>query len=322
MMSKKIVIALGGNALGNTPDEQYKAVKITAKSIVDLIEQGHKVIVGHGNGPQVGMISLAFDEGSKVNNKVPSIPLHLAGAMSQGYIGLHLQQAIKNELIKRKINRNVVSLITQSMVDENDPSMKNPTKPIGSFYTEKEAEKIREETGWVINKVIDKANDDRTWRRVVPSPKPIDIVEKDVIKHLFENGTIVVAGGGGGIPTINPFVGMNSITALASIDAVIDKDFTSEKIAELVEADLFMIVTVEDGVFEDFGEPTAKKIPETSYLYLEQLVGENKFPEGSMKPKVEAVCEFVKNTKKEAIITSLEKTADALKGKAGTKIIS
>lgn len=157
---------------------------------------------------------------------------------------------------------------------------------------------------------------------MVPSPKPIDIVEKDVIKHLFENGTIVIAGGGGGIPTINPFLGANSITALASIDAVIDKDFTSEKIAELVEADLFMIVTKEDGVFEDFGKPTAKKIPETSYSYLEQLVGENKFPEGSMKPKVEAVCEFVKNTKKEAIITSLEKTTDALKGEAGTKIIS
>ncbi len=308
-MSKKIVVALGGNALGNTPTEQFEAVKITSKSIVDLIEQGHKVVVGHGNGPQVGMISLAFDDGKKANDKIPYMPLSLVGAMSQGYIGLHLQQAIKNELSNRKIERDVVSLITQSIVDENDPSMKNPTKPIGNFYTEDEAKKLAQEKGWIVGE-----DAGRGWRRMVPSPKPIDIVEKNIIKNLFEDNTIVIAGGGGGIPTINK----NNL--LKDIDAVIDKDFTSEKIAELIDADLFMIVTAEDGIFKDFGKPTSKKYDEIHLDELKKLIDSGEFPAGSMKPKAEAVYQFVFKTNKEAMITSLEKTADALKGKAGTII--
>lgn len=308
-MNKKIVIALGGNALGNTPKEQTEAVKITAKSIVDLIEQGHKVVVGHGNGPQVGMISLAFDEAQKNTDKVPYMPLALEGAMSQGYIGLHLQQAIKNELNKRKINKNVVSLITQSIVDKNDPSMKKPSKPIGNFYSEEEAKSLAKEKGWTVQE-----DAGRGWRRMVPSPKPIDIVEKDLIKNLFENDNIVIAGGGGGIPTI---LENNS---LKELDAVIDKDFTSEKMAELIDADLFMIVTAVDGIVKDYGKPSAKKIDKISSKELKVLIDAGEFPDGSMKPKAIAVYNFVENTGKESIITSLEKTKDTLEGKAGTII--
>ncbi len=306
-MSKKIVLALGGNALGNTPKEQEESVKVTAQSIVDLIEQGHKIVVGHGNGPQVGMISLAFDDGKKVNEKIPYMPLSLVGAMSQGYIGLHLQQAIKNELLKRKIEKNVVSIVTQTVIDKNDSSMKNPTKPIGNFYSEIEAKKLAKEKGWVVNE-----DSGRGWRRCVPSPKPIDIVEKDIIKELFDRGDIVIAGGGGGIPTIiknNKYV---------SVDAVIDKDFTSQKIAELIDADLFMIVTAEDGIVKDFGKKTAKKYNSIFAKDLKILIDSGEFPEGSMKPKALAVYYFVDNTSKEAMITSLDKTKDALLGKAGT----
>ncbi len=310
-MSKKIVIALGGNALGTTPKEQADAVKITSKSIVDLVEQGHKVVVGHGNGPQVGIISLAFDDGKKVNEKIPYMPLALVGAMSQGYIGLHLQQAIKNELIERKIEKNVVSLISQSIVDENDPSMQNPTKPIGNFYSEEEAKKLAKEKGWVV-----KEDSGRGWRRMVPSPKPIDIIEKDIVKQLFENDNIVIAGGGGGIPTII------KNGKLQELDAVIDKDFTSEKLAELIDADLFMIVTAEDGIVKDFGTPSAKKIDKITSSELDIMINSGVFPDGSMKPKAIAVSDFVKNTHNEAIITSLAKTKDALLGKAGTKIVN
>lgn len=308
---KKIVVALGGNALGNTPKEQKAAVKITAKSIVDLVSQGHKVIVGHGNGPQVGMISSAFEEATKVNSKIPSMPLALSGSMSQGYIGLHLEQAIKNELLSRKIKRDVVTIITQSIIDKKDSSLSHPTKPIGSFFTEAKAKKLASENGWSVGE-----DAGRGWRRMVPSPKPIDIVEKDIIKKLVNDDVIVIAGGGGGIPTL---IKNNE---LIEIDAVIDKDFTSEKMAELLEADLFMIVTAVDGIWKDYGKKTAKFIPQITPQEIDELVKAKEFPSGSMEPKVIAVSNFVKSKKgREAIITSLEKAGDALKGKAGSKIL-
>lgn len=304
-----IVVALGGNALGNTPSEQIEAVKITSKSIVDLIEAGKRVVVSHGNGPQVGMISLAFNEGNKANKKVPEMPLSLAGAMSQGYIGLHLQQAIKNELNIRNISKEVVSIVTQTLVDENDKSFSNPTKPIGNFYSEEDAKKLAAANNWSVGE-----DSGRGWRRMVPSPQPIDIVEKEVIKKLVEDDVIVIAGGGGGIPSLIKGKSMSDI------DAVIDKDFTSEKLAELINADLFFIVTAEDGIWKDFGKPTGYKIDKISYSKLDEMISSGEFPEGSMKPKVVAVATFVKNTGKKAVITSLELTAKALKGEAGTII--
>ena len=309
MKNKKIVIALGGNALGNNPDEQREALKITSRSIVNLIEQGYKIVVGHGNGPQVGMISLAFNEGRKANNRIPEMPLSLIGAMSQGYIGLQLQQSIKNELNKRGILRNVVSLITQVIVDKNDDSFLKPSKPIGLFYSEKEAMEIAKINNWIF-----KEDSGRGWRRFVPSPKPIDIVEKDIIKNLFDDGTIVIAGGGGGIPTLI------KDKKFKDIDAVIDKDFTSQKLAELIEADIFMIVTAVDGIMKNFGKETEEKIDFISPNDLKLMIESNVFPEGSMKPKVISVYHFVKNTKKKALITSLEKAGEAIKGNSGTTI--
>lgn len=306
---KKIVIALGGNALGNTPKEQEEAVKLTAKSIVDLIAEGNQVVVSHGNGPQVGMISLAFDEGLKQNPKVPTMPLALAGAMSQGYIGLHLQQAIKNELNRREINKDVVSLITQTVVDKNDPSFKKPTKPIGLFYSEEEAKRLAKSEGWT---VMEDAG--RGWRRMVPSPRPIDIVEKEIINQLVKDN-VVIAGGGGGIPTL---ITDNNLT---SIDAVIDKDFTSAKLAALVDADLFMIVTAVDGIWKNYNKPDAYKIIEPSIAELDALIESHEFPAGSMEPKILAALDFVKSGKGHvSCITSLDKVADAIKGNAGSWI--
>ncbi len=306
---KKIVIALGGNALGSNPKEQAKAVKVTAKSIVDLTVAGHKVIVSHGNGPQVGMISLAFDEGMKVNDKIPFMPLALVGSMSQGYIGLHLQQAIKNELNKRGLKDNVVTLITQTEVSATDPSFKKPSKPIGSFYSEKEAKKLAISEGWTV------AEDaGRGWRRMVPSPLPINIIEKDIIKELVVKN-IVIAGGGGGIPTVIK----NGV--LTAVDAVIDKDFTSAKLAELVEADMLMIVTATNGVFKNFGKKDASKMDEPTVAELEKLLAKNYFAAGSMEPKIRAAISFVKSGKnRSSCITALELTAETLEEHAGTWI--
>ena len=308
-MKSKIVIGLGGNALGNNPLEQYKAVAVAAISIVDLIEKGNQIVVVHGNGPQVGMIALAFEKGQKVEAKIPQMPLSLAGAMSQGYIGLQLQQAIKNELNKRKLQRNVTTIITQTQVDKNDPSFQNPTKPIGSFYSELEIKKIAKENNWHVGE-----DSGRGWRRLVPSPKPIDIYEKDIILELLEKNNIVIAGGGGGIPTLE------DNGKLIDIDAVIDKDFTAQKIAELIGADVFMILTAEDGIWKNFGKKDAIFLKEPSITYLEELVEAGEFPAGSMKPKVEALIKFIKSgkTNSKACITSLKLAGKALNGEAGS----
>ncbi len=311
-MEKKIVLALGGNALGSTPKAQMEAVKLTSKSIVDLVEQGNKILIVHGNGPQVGMIYNAFDIAAKNNQKIPNLSLALSGAMSQGYIWLHLQQAISNELKIRNINKKVASIVTQTKVDSKDSAFENPTKPIGSFMTESEAKEIAKKTGAFVGE-----DSGRGWRVMVPSPKPISIYEKDIVFDLIEKGYIVIAGGGGGIPTLEDNNGN-----IVEVDAVIDKDFTAAKIANLISADLFMIVTAEDGIWKNYGKENAHKLLTPSITELQALVDANEFPAGSMKPKVEAVINFINSSSKDkkvkACITSLEKTAQALDNKAGS----
>ncbi len=312
-MKEIIVVALGGNALGNTPKEQEEAVKLTAKSIVDLVQQDKKVIVVHGNGPQVGMIYNAFDISSKgEESKIPNLSLALSGAMSQGYIGLHLQQAIQNELAVRGIDKPVASVVTQTIVDKNDEAFKNPTKPIGNFMSEEEAKKVSEATGAFVGE-----DAGRGWRVMVPSPKPINIKEVDIITQLVDNDNVVIAGGGGGIPCIQ-----KEDSSIKELDAVIDKDFTAATIANLVKAKTFMIVTAEDGIWKDYGKDTGHKLEEPEVSYLQELVDAGEFPAGSMRPKVEATISFINNASEDAkaCITSLELAADALEGKAGTWI--
>lgn len=311
MKKKRIVLALGGNALGNTPKEQQEAVKKTAVSIVDLIEKGHQILIGHGNGPQVGMISLAFDEASKINKKVPKLDLVLAGAMSQGYIGIHLKNAIDNELLKRKINKNVYALISQAIVDYKDPAFKNPTKPIGGFYIKEEAKKIAQETGWKF-----KEDAGRGYRRIVPSPKPITLMEKDLINKGLDDGFIFIAGGGGAIATYKEKGKYNMI------DAVIDKDYTAEKMAEMVDADLFIIVTAVDGIYLDYNTPKQRILSNPKIKDLQKLIDQKIFPAGSMGPKVETAVQFASSkSSRKAIITSLDKLKESLEGnKYGTHI--
>jgi carbamate kinase len=272
----KVVIALGGNALGKTPQEQLNLVKETAIPIVDLIEEGNDVIIAHGNGPQVGMINKEMEH---VNMPFPE-----CGAMSQGYIGYHLQNAIKNELLKRKIEKNVVSLITQVEVSKDDPGFINPTKPIGDFMTYEAAKELVDTLGYTI--VEDSG---RGYRRVVASPKPIDIVEKEVINTLVQNGTVVITVGGGGIPVYQD-------NGYKGIPAVIDKDFASSKLAELLDADALCILTAVEYVAINFGKPNQQNLKDITVAELNQLIDEGHFAKGSMLPKVEAAISFVNKT--------------------------
>lgn len=306
---KKIVLALGGNALGNSPDEQKERVKQTAKSIVDLVSQGNKLIISHGNGPQVGMINLAMDTSSKSEAHTPEMPFAECGAMSQGYIGYHLQNAILNELRNRKMDTDTISLISQVLVDKNDPAFENPTKPIGAFYSKEEAKKMQDK-GFIV-----KEDAGRGYRRVVASPKPVDIVEKNSIEKLYNDGTIVIAAGGGGIPVILEDGTYNGVAA------VIDKDFTSAKLAELVDADTLIILTAVDQVAINFGKPDQENLGELKVSKAKEYIKANEFAEGSMKPKIEAAIAFVESgDNKLAIITSLEKALEGLEGKTGTLI--
>lgn len=311
-MGKRIVLALGGNALGNTPEEQKEAVKITAESIVDLIEAGNEVVIGHGNGPQVGMINLAMTAASESAAKTPAMPFPECGAMSQGYIGYHLQNAIENELAKRKVDKSVVTLVTQVLVDEKDPAFSNPTKPIGSFYSKEEADKIVAEKGYTF-----KEDAGRGYRRVVASPKPVDIVEKASINTILKANQVVIAGGGGGIPVIK------KDGQLEGVAAVIDKDFTSAKLAELVDADMLVILTAVEKVAIRFGKPDQEWLNELTIADAHKYIEAGEFAPGSMLPKVEAALSFV-NSKKgnKALITSLESAKDGIAGKTGTTIVN
>lgn len=298
----KIVVALGGNALGKNNEEQKKLVKNTAKQLVDLIEQGNDLIITHGNGPQVGKINIAMEK--------DEIPFPECGAMSQSYIGYHLQQAITNELDKRQINKKCATVVTQVLVDRNDKAFKDPTKPIGNFYTKKEAEK-QEEKGYIF-----KEDAKRGYRRVVASPKPVKIIELDLIKELIEKGNIVIACGGGGIPVVE------KNNKLTGVDAVIDKDLTSALLAEELEADKLLILTDINKVCINYKQENEKKLDTLTLEEANTYIKQNEFSKGSMLPKVEACLQFVKNTNKDAIITSLNKGVDALNGKNGTLICS
>ena len=308
----RIVLALGGNALGNTPEEQREAVKITAKSILDLIESGNKVIIGHGNGPQVGMINTALDIAAKAESKIPQMPFPECGAMSQGYIGYHLQNAIKNEAARRgKADMPVATVVTQTLVDENDPAFKNPTKPVGAFMSKEEADVL------ISKGIAVKEDAGRGYRTVVASPKPIDIVEKDALKTIFDNGIVMICGGGGGIPVVQREEG------LVGVPAVIDKDFTCEKIAEVMDADVFLVLTAVDKVAIRFGQPDVQWLDTLSLDEVQTHIQNKEFAEGSMLPKVLAAVEFAKSKKgRKAIITSLEKADEAIAGKTGTIIVN
>ena len=311
-MSKRLVIALGGNALGNTPSQQLELVRGTAKAIVDLSKEGYEVIVGHGNGPQVGAINLAMDYASNNGAGTPYMPFAECGAMSQGYIGYHLQQAIREELKAQGINKNVVALVTQVLVDSNDKAFENPTKPVGMFYSKEEADKIAEEKGFTF---VEDAG--RGYRRVVPSPLPVEIVELDVIKTLVENNTIVIAAGGGGIPVIKNELG------LKGVDAVIDKDRSSAKLALDLKADMLVILTAVDKVCINFNKPNQEELSELTVEKANEYIKEGHFAKGSMLPKVEACLDFVVNANEnsKALITSLENAALALQGNTGTIIM-
>lgn len=308
-MKKKIVIALGGNALGNTLAEQMVAVKSTAKAIVDLIEQGNDVIISHGNGPQVGMINSAMTEFHKTNKKYSICPMSVCVAMSQGYIGYDLQNSIREELLNRNINKGVSTIITQVEVDPNDSAFDNPTKPIGAFMTKEEADSIIKEGKNVIE------DSGRGYRRVVASPKPIGIVEVETIKTLVESGQVVIACGGGGIPVISEG------NHLKGVGAVIDKDYASCVLAKAIDADCFIILTAVEKVAINFGKENEKWLSEVSTREMKQYVKEGHFAPGSMKPKVEAGIDFADSKEgRYSLITLLEKAKYGIEGKTGTKI--
>jgi carbamate kinase len=300
----RIVVSLGGNALGNNPQEQKDLLKQVATPIVDLIKEGHEVVIAHGNGPQVGMINLSFSE----SKSTPDMPFPECGAMSQGYIGYHLQNAIGNELSKQNIDKTIAAIVTQVIVDENDPAFNRPTKPIGSFYTKEEADKLAEKMGY---DMIEDSG--RGYRRVVPSPLPIDVKEKAVIKSLLDAKHIVITVGGGGIPVV---VKGHKLEGVA---AVIDKDNASAKLAELINADILIILTAVDNVFINFGKPNAEALGEITVDRLEKLIKEKHFAEGSMLPKINATMAFAKGNKI-SVIASLNNAKEAFNLKAGTII--
>ena len=308
----KIVIALGGNALGNNPKEQIEMIEKAAKPLVGLIKDGHEIIVSHGNGPQVGTIKLAFDTASAINDKVCEMELAECTAMSQGYIGYHLQQGIKKELLNQQVDRNVATIVTQVIVDKDDKAFSNPTKPIGSFYTKEKADEIKKS-----NPDLTFVEDSgRGYRTVVASPRPIDIAEKTAVLDLTANKFIVIACGGGGIPVIK-----NDAGTLEGVSAVIDKDFAAEKLAELVSADYLFILTAVDRVAVNFGKPEQKDLAEMTVEEAKKYCDEGHFAPGSMLPKVEAAMMFVESgSNRKAVICSLEKVQLAVKGESGTLI--
>ncbi len=306
----RIVIALGGNALGNTPEEQKAKVGNAAKTIVDLVAQGHELIIAHGNGPQVGMINLGLSHSAADGVIKAEMPFPECGAMSQGYIGYHLQNAIARELHAQGLAKNVVTLVTQVEVDAADPAFKNPTKPIGAFYSEEEAkEKMAADPTCVF-----KEDAGRGWRKVVASPLPVDVVEKASVLHLVDAGFLVIACGGGGIPVVKQGEG-----DYVGVPAVIDKDYASECLAEIVDADYLYILTAVDRVCINFNKPDQKEIKEMSCPEAEAYAQQGQFAPGSMLPKVKASMKFAASKAgRKAVICSLEKAALALSGESGT----
>ena len=310
-MGKRIVIALGGNALGKTISEQAEVVKGTAKAVAGLVRAGHQVVISHGNGPQVGMIQNAMDNLVVMHENYKQVPLPTSVAMSQGYIGYHLQKGIQKELTREGMPWHVATMVTQVEVDENDEAFKNPTKPIGIYYTEDEAKKLMAENPEKV--YIEDAG--RGYRRVVASPLPKNIVEKDSILNLLDNEFVVIACGGGGIPVIKTQDGYKGV------DAVIDKDFASALLAESVDAKYLFILTAVDRVSLNYGKPDEKVLEKMSVKEAEQYCNEGHFAPGSMLPKVKAGIKFAKSKKgRRAVIASLEKAPLAIRGLSGTII--
>jgi len=309
-MKSRIVVALGGNALGKNPVEQLELVKHTAQPIVDLIAEGHEVVLAHGNGPQVGMINLAMETSSQSDHGTPEMPFPECGAMSQGYIGYHLQNAIREELQRRGMNTPVATVVTQVIVDREDIAFVHPTKPVGSFYSKEEADHLADDKGW---SMVEDAG--RGYRRVVPSPKPIDVVEKETIQLLVNNGHIVITVGGGGIPVVV------ENEQLHGVPAVIDKDFASSKLAEIVDADYLIILTAVEQVALNFGKSDEKWLANITVQEAEDYIKEEHFAKGSMLPKVEAAVAFAASKSgRKSLITSLEKAKEGIQGLTGTLI--
>lgn len=307
---KRIVIALGGNALGNTPQEQLELVKHTAACIVDMVAEGNNVIVTHGNGPQVGMINNAFAFASQHDEKTPEMPFPEAGAMSQGYIGYQLSQAILNELRRRGIMRSTANVVTQTVVYPDDPAFQNPTKPVGAFLTEEEAKAKAAETGYTF-----KEDAGRGWRQVVASPKPRRIVESDAIQDLFDDGYIVVCTGGGGVPVFE------RNDTYEGVPAVIDKDRSAAMMAATFKADMLVILTAVEKVAINFNTPEQADIDTMDIVKAQEYIEQGQFAPGSMLPKVEACLEYVEEYPQgKALITSLDKAKDAINGLTGTTI--
>ena len=301
----RYVVSLGGNALGNNAEEQKKALVKVADAIVGLIVDNNEVAIVHGNGPQVGMINLAFE----TSKETPNMPFPECGAMSEGYIGYHIQNALYNALKEKGINKTVSTVITQVLVDEKDPLFNSPSKPIGSFYSKEEAEQIAKEKGYIM-----KEDAGRGYRRVVPSPLPIDIIEKESIKTLLNNGQVVICAGGGGIPVIN------KDNKLEGVAAVIDKDYASAKLAELIDADYLVILTAVDYVSINYKKENEMVLTNATKEMMENYLEQGHFAKGSMYPKVQAVLNFLKGNKKTAVIASLNNAKEAFKLKAGTII--
>lgn len=310
---ERIAIALGGNALGHDSETQRATVAKVCRILVDLIEQGNEIVISHGNGPQVGMIHLAFDTGAAQNDAIAAMPLEDCTAMSQGYIGYHLQAALQAELARRGMPWQAVSVITQVTVDPNDPAFDHPTKPIGAFYSKEQADELRKQNpDW---QFVEDAG--RGYRRVVPSPRPQEIVERDAILSLLAGEYIVIACGGGGIPTVMTDEGAKSVAA------VIDKDFAAAKLAAAVGASTLLILTATDCVYTDFGRPAQKALPHLTLADADDLMAQGHFAKGSMLPKVQAAMDFVRSSpSRRAIITSPDAAPEALQGRGGTEIVA
>jgi carbamate kinase len=311
----KLVIALGGNALlrpeqKGTYEELVENVKVVCKQIMKVVDEGHQLALTHGNGPQVGNIALQ----QASTSEVPENPLHVLGAMTQGEIGYVVQRELGNLLRSSGSKRPVVSLITQVLVAADDPSFKNPTKPIGPFYTEEEANRVAREKGFVMRKVAKTRS--RQFRRVVPSPEPVKIIEADAITEILGSGSIVIAGGGGGIPVIE-----KRDSVYEGVDAVIDKDLCAERMAEAIGADVLLLLTNVDGVKVDYGTPDEKSLDRITISEAKALLASGQFPAGSMGPKVLACVRFVERGGAMGVISSIERAMDALNGKAGTRVV-
>jgi len=307
---KRVVLALGGNALGDNLHEQMIAVKIAVKAVADLIEDGFDVVVTHGNGPQVGMINLAMETAAKADKSFFYIPMSVCVALSQGYIGYDIQNALREELLDRGVNKPVATIITQTLVDEDDPAFADPSKPIGAFYSKEEAVEMTER-GYDM-----KEDAGRGWRRVVASPKPIGIVESETVRALLDAGHIPVTVGGGGIP-----VKRTQGRHLKGTSAVVDKDFASAKLAEELDADMLVILTAVEKVAINYGKPNQEWLSEMAVEDAERYIAEGHFAPGSMLPKIEAALSFVKSApERRALITVLEKAREGLARKTGTVV--